>query len=91
MINLIKSSYKGQDAVIPVFSGIPQPLLGIYSNKIKDLMEERISFKGRAMRDFLCDIDVYYIPEKEVLAVDPEGRSFVNINTREDLKQATGG
>jgi len=92
MINLIKDSYKGQDAVIPVFNGIPQPLLGIYSNKIKDLMEERIGFKGRAMRDLLCDdIDVYYIPEKEVLTVDPEGRSFVNINTREDLKQATGG
>lgn len=32
-------------------------------------------------------IDVYYIHEQEVKAVDPEGRSFVNINTREDLKQ----
>ena len=45
MIKLIKDSYKGQDAVIPVFNDMPQPLLGIYSNKVKDLMEERISSK----------------------------------------------
>ena len=43
------------------------------------------------MRALLSDIDVYYIAEEVVLAVDPEGRSFVNINTEEDLKQATGG
>lgn len=91
VINLIKNSYKGQDAVIPVFHGGPQPLLGVYSNKIKDLMEERIKSKRRAMRDLLYDINVYYIQEQEVLRVDPEGRSFVNINTREDLQRATGG
>lgn len=39
----------------------------------------------------LYDINVYYIQEQEVLIVDPEGRSFVNINTREDLQRATGG
>ena len=76
MINLIKDSYKGRDAVIPVFSGAPQPLLGIYSNKVNDLLEERINFKGRAMRDLLCDIYVYYIPEKEILTVDPGGKVF---------------
>jgi len=91
MINLIRDSYKGQDAVIPFFGGFPQPLPGIYSGRVKALMEERISLNRRGMSDLLCDIDVYYIPEKEVLMVDPEGRSFVNINTREDLKQATGG
>ena len=91
VINLIKNSYKDQDAVIPVFYGGPQPMLGVYSNKIKDLMEKRIKDKKRAMRDLLYDINVYYIQEQEVLRVDPEGRSFVNINTREDLQKATGG
>ncbi len=91
IINLINSSYKGQDAVIPVFGGKPQPLIGVYSHKIKDLMEERIRYNRRAMRDLLQDIDVYYVPEQDILKVDPEGRSFVNINTREDLQRATGG
>jgi molybdenum cofactor guanylyltransferase len=91
MINHINNSFKGQDAVMPVFRGDPQPLLGIYSNKIKDLMEEKIKGKRRALRDLLHDINVYYIQEQDVLMVDPEGRSFVNINTREDLQRATGG
>ena len=65
MIKLIRDSYQGRDAVIPVFSGKPQPLPGIYSNKINDLLEERISFKDRAMRDLLCDIYVYYIAGKK--------------------------
>ena len=91
VITLIKNAYEGQDAVIPVFRGDPQPLIGMYSNRIKDLMEERINGKRNAMRDLLHDIDVYYIQEQEVLTVDPEGRSFVNINTREDLQRATGG
>jgi len=66
-------------------------LLGVYSNNIKDLMEKIIKGKRRAMRDLPDDINVYYIQEQEVLMVDPEGRSFVNINTREDLQRATGG
>ena len=91
VINLVKNSYKGQDAVIPVFHGNIEPLVGIYSNKIKDRMEEIIKSERRAIRDLLYDINVYYIQEEEVLRVDPEGRSFVNINTREDLQRATGG
>jgi len=91
VVQLIKKNYRGQDAVIPVFNGNPQPLLGIYSSTVRDVIEERILFKTRAMRDLLNDIGVYYLPEQEVLNVDPEGKSFININTREDLKQVTGG
>jgi molybdenum cofactor guanylyltransferase len=91
IVSLIKRAYQGQDAVIPVFDNKPQPLLGIYSHKITDHMEDKIRLGSVAMRDLLQDIDVYYISEEKVLALDPAGRSFVNINTGEDLKQVTGG
>jgi molybdopterin-guanine dinucleotide biosynthesis protein A len=91
VINLVKNSYKGQDAVIPVFRGNIEPLIGVYSNRIKDQMEETIKSERMAIRDLLHDINVYYIQEQEVLKVDPEGRSFMNINTKEDLQRATGG
>ena len=90
VVGLIKKSYRGQDAVIPLYNGSPQPLLGIYSCTVKGVIEDKIISKNRAMRDLLKDIDVYYVRE-EVLKVDPEGKSFTNINTREDLKQITGG
>ncbi|MDH4232007.1 MAG: molybdenum cofactor guanylyltransferase [Nitrospirota bacterium] len=91
IVSLIRKSYRGQDAVVPVFDGRPQPLLGIYSNTIKDVIEEGMFFKSRAMKDLLNAVDVYYIDEQEVLKVDPEGKSFTNINTWEDLRQITGG
>jgi molybdopterin-guanine dinucleotide biosynthesis protein A len=91
VIELIKNSYAGQDAVVAVVHGDPQPLLGVYSHSAADLMEERIRLEHGAMRDLLQRLDVYYIDEQDVLKVDPGGRSFVNINTREDLRRATGG
>lgn len=74
----------GYDAVIPVFDNKPQPLLGIYSKRIAQNMEQSIKNGERSLRRFLCGIDVLYIEEKDVRAIDPEGRSFVNINTIDD-------
>ena len=91
IIRLIITAFEEQDAVIPVFDGRPQPLLGIYSHSVREVMEERIRLGRVTMKDLLDTIDVYYISEREVLSVDPEGRSFVNVNTREDLQQAAGG
>lgn len=91
LISLIINNFSGQDAVIPVFNGKPQPLLGIYSRTITGVMEERIKFKKRGMMDLLNDINVHFIKEEDILKVDPEGRSFVNINTMEELKKVTGG
>jgi molybdopterin-guanine dinucleotide biosynthesis protein A len=41
----------------------------------------------RGLREFLKKIEVLYISEDEVRAIDPEGRSFVNINTVEDYER----
>jgi molybdopterin-guanine dinucleotide biosynthesis protein A len=38
----------------------------------------------------LEEVDVHYIEEEEVKKIDPEGRSFVNINTLEDYKRELG-
>ncbi len=84
---LMVSRYSGQDAVVPVFNSTPQPLLGIYSGKIAGVMEDRIRSGERSMMDLLKNINVHFIEEKDILRVDPEGRSFVNINTMEDYKK----
>ena len=40
IVRLIISAFEEQDAVIPLYEGRPQPLLGIYSQRVRDLMEE---------------------------------------------------
>ena len=76
------------DAVVPIFEGRPQPLLGIYSKNILSVIEKRLRKELRSLRDMLTELKVLYIKEEEVREVDPEGRSFININTMEDFKKA---
>ena len=78
------------DAAIPLYDQRPQPLLGIYSRRTADKMEQRIKAGKRSLRDFLKVIDVCYIEEAMVRSIDPEGRSFVNINTYEDYQREGG-
>jgi molybdopterin-guanine dinucleotide biosynthesis protein A len=79
------------DAAIPVFHGKTQPLFGIYSKKILARMEESLKNRKRSLRDFLRQIHVLYLSEEEVKTKDPEGKSFVNINTMEDFEREIGG
>jgi molybdopterin-guanine dinucleotide biosynthesis protein A len=78
---------KEGDAVIPIFDNKPQPLLGIYSKRISESMEKSIKHGERSLKGFLERANVLYITEEEIRAIDPEGRSFVNINTMEDYEK----
>jgi len=90
MVDKYNNSNSGankQDAVIPVYEGNPQPLLGIYSKNILSVVEERLNKGLRKLKDMLTEISVLYIKEEEIKQIDPEGRSFLNINTIEDYER----
>ena len=75
------------DAAVPVYGGRPEPLLAVYSRGALGAMEEMLLGGKRAMTGLLERIDVRYIDEDEVRKIDPGGRSFININTVEDLEK----
>jgi molybdopterin-guanine dinucleotide biosynthesis protein A len=76
------------DAIVPLWRGRPEPLFAIYSAGCAGVLEKRI-LEGRAgLQLFLSEINVLYMEEDYVRAIDPGGRSFVNINTPEDLDKA---
>jgi molybdopterin-guanine dinucleotide biosynthesis protein A len=78
------------DALIPLYDGKPQPLFGIYAKRLSEQMERTIRDGKKSLIDFLKTIDVRYINEEEVRSIDPEGRSFVNINTFKDYQREGG-
>ncbi len=85
LIKYIVDKWSGKrDAIVPIFDNEPQPLLGIYSKTIAQKMEQSIKNGERSLKRFLRRINVLYIEEKDVRAIDPEGRSFVDINTIDD-------
>ena len=86
VVELIKEKFRGQDAVVPVNKGQPQALLGIYSRRVMPALEQRLKQNRKAMWDLLQEISAELIAEREISEVDPEGRSLVNINTPEELR-----
>lgn len=78
------------DATIPVFRSYKEPLFGIYARSAAPRMESLIRNGQRSLTDVLAHLRVKYITEQEVRAVDPEGESFVNINTVEDYERIGG-
>jgi molybdopterin-guanine dinucleotide biosynthesis protein A len=92
LIKYIAGRWRSEyDAVIPVFNNEPQPLLGVYAKSLMRRMEEALHREKRSLRGFLRDCNVLYIQEEDVRKIDPEGRSFVNINTMQDFEKETGG
>lgn len=88
LIRYIVGRWKDRyEAIVPVFDGKSQPLLGIYSKKLVPKMEESIRNHRRGLREFLDSIKVHYIEEEKVRELDCEGRSFVNINTIQDYEK----
>jgi molybdopterin-guanine dinucleotide biosynthesis protein A len=75
------------DATIPVYNGQPQPLLGVYCKTALAYLEDRVLSEKTSMKRLLSEINTHFIGESDIMTIDPDGRSFVNINTLEDYEK----
>ncbi len=62
-----------------------EPLLAFYSKRLLGSMEKVILTEKRGIKDFLKNKKVKYITSKEIKKIDPEAKSFINLNTPEDI------
>ncbi len=62
------------------------PFPGIYSVRTVHHLEEYINTGGRSLMGFLERVGFNVLKEEEALKVDPNLDSFINMNTKEDLK-----
>lgn len=85
---LLSQPLPADTLLIPLIHNIPQVLLGIYPRSILPIVKEQLQRGRRDVRCLLELIPVKYVEEAQLLQVDPELRSFVNINTPQDLKEA---
>jgi molybdenum cofactor guanylyltransferase len=79
----------GYDAVVPAFGELIEPLHSVYSKRLLPVIEERIREDQRRIRSIFCHANVRYVTEKEISRFDPERRSFINLNTPQQYKEAT--
>ncbi len=79
------------DAVVARADGRPEPLVAVYSHDCLSVANALLDSGERSMRALLAAIDVRWIDPHEWRVHDPNGNSFVDIDTPEDLERLTGG
>jgi molybdopterin-guanine dinucleotide biosynthesis protein A len=87
----------GHDAAIPLRhtegDGGPrnamdaEPLLAAYARAALPAIEAALERRERRLVAPLADLQVRYVKPEEWRAYDPDGRSFINLNRAEDVRQ----
>lgn len=83
---ILKHDRDDIEAVVCEFAGKVHPLLGLYKRVILPVAEELLRQGPVSMIDFLKALNAAIIEEEQIQEIDPEGQSFRNINTPEDLE-----
>lgn len=76
------------DVLIPKLGDKIEPLHAIYSKKCLPPIERSLKAGHLKIVDFLGEVLVRYLPKEVIESYDPEHRSFFNINSLEQLREA---
>jgi molybdopterin-guanine dinucleotide biosynthesis protein A len=77
------------DVVMPINEGRMDPMHAVYRRDVcLDAIGRALKRGDKRMTSFLGDVRVREVGERELRQLDPHLRSFVNINTPEDLEEA---
>lgn len=76
------------DAVVPRVGERAQPLCAAYAPRIAALASARVASGDPRLVPFVESLRVRWVDEPALRAVDPTLRSFVNVNTPDDLARA---
>lgn len=87
MIDLRKTA----DVVVPRWDKFPEPLHAIYSKSCLDPIRAKLEVDQLKITGFFGQVDVRFVERDEIARFDPDGRSFANINTPDDLAANQGG
>lgn len=75
---------------VPIAEGRPQPLCSAFATDALEVLHNHIEAGDRAPMAAAGDLNAYRIPPEEWSATDPEGRSFLNVNTPEEFRELVG-
>ncbi|MGQ9889958.1 MAG: molybdenum cofactor guanylyltransferase [Aggregatilineales bacterium] len=80
----LKDSY---DAIVPRVNGVAQSLHAIYHQRCLPIMREHIQ-QGKLKISRVIDLlNTRFVDDAELHRIDPDSRSFMNLNTQVDLEQ----
>src|SRR5574340_1035340 len=88
VVELLAGLRARHQAVVPVVHGHPQPLAAFYAASCLAVLRASLAAQQKSLRGVLQQLDVRYVDEAEMLAVDPLLRSFSDLDTPQDVAAA---
>jgi molybdopterin-guanine dinucleotide biosynthesis protein A len=88
LISYLTSRISHYDVVVPFWEDRFQPLHAVYRTSVRGLLEEQLN-RGELRPVYLFDkVQTCKIEEDAIRRFDPEGLSFLNMNTPNDYERA---
>jgi molybdenum cofactor guanylyltransferase len=84
---LLSQPLSTDSLLVPLVHNVPQVLLAIYPRSVLPIIKEQLLQGRRDLRCLLEVAPVQFVKESQLRQIDPQLRSFVNINTPEELRQ----
>src|SRR5690606_2957178 len=76
------------DAVVPVIDSRDEPMHALYHPRCLEVIRALIAADERRAAAFLPHVRTRYVTEPELRLIDPDLRSFINVNTPEEWNAA---
>jgi FdhD protein len=87
VVHALWDARDGADAVLPVTPDGPEPLLALYSRACLPAARKVLATGRRRLVAMFAELNVVEVPVESLRSVDPELRSFLNVNTPEQLAE----
>jgi molybdopterin-guanine dinucleotide biosynthesis protein A len=84
---LLSEPLPADSMLVPLVDNVPQVLLAIYPLSVLPMIKEQILLGRRDVRCLLEVAPVRFVEEAQLRQIDPGLRSFLNVNTPEELRQ----
>ena len=88
LARFLLSRTAGVDVVIPSWKGRRQPLFAAYRRDLAPLFERLVAAGERSLVSALRRVSVREVADEELRAFDPEGLSFLDLDTADDYAAA---
>jgi molybdopterin-guanine dinucleotide biosynthesis protein A len=88
LVSLLIARASATAITVPVVNTVPQVLCAVYPRSLLPQIEITLAQGRRDPRSLLTSAPVQYIDEAQLRAVDPQLRSFINVNTPEEWRES---
>lgn len=89
LLRLLASRVRGGARwVLPIADSRPQPLCSAFARDALEVIQRHLQAGARAPMAVAADLGMVRLPEEDWRSVDPEGLSFVDVDTPEEFEAA---